>query len=324
MHTSWVGVPAAVLTSSARDVDVHTARWETTADARGRFGAVVCVHGLGGAHLNWRLLAPYLTRYGTVWAPDLAGFGLTAPAGRSSTLAANLDLLAGFVDTASREAGTGPVLLVGNSMGGLLSILLAARAPELVGALVLLDSALPAPLERGRLDARVAADFLSFLVPVLGARRLQARRRGTPEQQVRDTLELCGMDPDALPPQHLADAAALAAARRDLPWADRAFLVAARSVVAQLTSGRRRLWRAIDAIVAPVLLVHGDADRVVPVEAARAVAARQPSWTYREYDGVGHVPLLSDPLRVATDVAGWLEALPAPAPAPGSAPQHSR
>lgn len=316
MHTSWVGVSAGVLASSARDVDVHTARWETSAAGAPRFGAVVCVHGLGGAHLNWRLLGPYLARHGTVWAPDLAGFGLTAPAGRSSSLRANLDLLAGFVDTVSRESGTGPVLLVGNSMGGLLSVLLAARTPELVGALVLLDPALPAPLHAARLDARVAADFLSFLVPVLGARRLRRRYRGTPEQQVRDTLELCGVDPDALPPGHLADAAALAAARRDLPWADRAFLVAARSVLAQLTTGSRRLWRALDAVTAPVLLVHGDADRVVPVDAARAVAAREPDWTYREYEGGGHVPPLSEPLRVATDIAGWLERVPAPAAQP--------
>ena len=53
--------------------------------------SVVLVHGLGGSHLNWDLLAPRLTPYARVLALDLPGFGLSAPTGRASTVRSNVD-----------------------------------------------------------------------------------------------------------------------------------------------------------------------------------------------------------------------------------------
>ena len=41
-------------------------------------------------------------------------------------------------------------------------------------------------------------------------------------------------------------------------------------------------------ISAPVLLLHGDADAVVPVEQARAMAARLDDVELHEYEGEGH------------------------------------
>jgi pimeloyl-ACP methyl ester carboxylesterase len=60
------------------------------------------------------------------------------------------------------------------------------------------------------------------------------------------------------------------------------------------------------SISAPVLLVHGDRDRLVPVAAARDIARRHPSWRYLELADVGHVPQLQVPERLAEDVLGWL------------------
>ena len=40
---------------------------------------VVLVHGLGGSHLNWDLLAPHLTPHARVVALDLPGFGRSEP-----------------------------------------------------------------------------------------------------------------------------------------------------------------------------------------------------------------------------------------------------
>jgi hypothetical protein len=61
---------------------------------------------------------------------------------RPATVPANVLVLASSV----RHVADGPVVLVGNSMGGAISILLAARNPDLVSGLVLLDPALPPPL----------------------------------------------------------------------------------------------------------------------------------------------------------------------------------
>jgi pimeloyl-ACP methyl ester carboxylesterase len=95
--------------STTLDVDgqIHVAEWGV--------GPVrtVLVHGLGGSHLNWMLVAPQLARHGRVLAPDLAGFGLTPVAGRRTSVAAQRALLHRLIGQTCDQ----PVLLVGNSMG---------------------------------------------------------------------------------------------------------------------------------------------------------------------------------------------------------------
>src|SRR5689334_13091156 len=50
---------------------------------------IVLVHGLGGSHLNWDLLAPLLTDSARVFALDLPGFGLSEPELRLATVQNN-------------------------------------------------------------------------------------------------------------------------------------------------------------------------------------------------------------------------------------------
>lgn len=98
------------MTSTTLDVEgpVHVAEW-----GRGPVRTVL-VHGLGGSHLNWMLVAPQLARHGRVLAPDLAGFGLTPVAGRRTTVTAQRALLHGLI----RQTCDEPVVLIGNSMEG--------------------------------------------------------------------------------------------------------------------------------------------------------------------------------------------------------------
>ena len=100
---------------------------------------IVCVHGLDGCAVNWSALAPLLTSRYRVLAPDLAGHGLTRAAGWSTGVTANRSLLHDFIEAV---AG-GPVILMGNSMGGMISLMEASHAPGLVTALILVDPALP-------------------------------------------------------------------------------------------------------------------------------------------------------------------------------------
>src|SRR5262245_54792559 len=145
---------------------------------------VVLVHGLGGSHLNWGLVGPALAARTRVYAPDLPGFGLTFPGGRTASVPANTAVLDAFLD----KVVGGPALLVGNSMGGMVALRQAAAHPETVTGLVLLDPALPRP--RGvRQDRLVAAMFLAYVTPGLGPRMLARRRaEATPARMVADTL----------------------------------------------------------------------------------------------------------------------------------------
>src|SRR5450631_1088817 len=100
---------------------------------------LVMVHGLGGSLVNWAALAPLLTGTCRVLALDLIGFGHTQAGTHSTSVTANQQMLARFLS----EVAGGPVILVGNSMGGLITILQAAHHPESVTAIVLIDPALP-------------------------------------------------------------------------------------------------------------------------------------------------------------------------------------
>jgi pimeloyl-ACP methyl ester carboxylesterase len=263
---------------------------------------VVLVHGLGGSHLNWDLFAPLLRPHARVLALDLPGFGRSEPGDRRTTVHDNVKVLDRFL----REVARSPAVLVGNSMGGMISILQTAESPGTVSGLVLLDAAVPGP--RQALDPLVAVTFALYAMPLLGERFLAMRRkRSTPLRQVRDVLRLCGVDPDALPAETIDRSLGLIQQRQDVRGMDRAFLGAARSLLRILVDPRG-YRTAMAAIRVPVLMVQGDVDRLVPVAAARDVARRHPEWRYLELPGVGHVPQLQVPDRLAAEVLAWLDA----------------
>lgn len=262
---------------------------------------LVMVHGLGGSLVNWAALAPMLTDTCRVLALDLIGFGRSEAGTHSTSVSSNQRMLQRFLN----EVAAGPVILVGNSMGGLITMLEAAAHPEKVTALVLIDPALP-PLPGSRPDPLVAAGFGMYAVPSLGRAMLKARRRvRSPEQLAMDVLRLCCVDPSRVPADVLEQHMELARARAGYPDIDEHFLEAARSMLGVLA--RRSAFRAtVKGIQGPVLLLHGEKDRLVPIGASRAVAAANPSWRFEVAPDVGHVPQLEVPAWTAGHILDWL------------------
>jgi len=262
---------------------------------------LVCVHGLGGSHANWSALAPLLTDRYRVLALDLAGFGLTHGSPRSATVIGNRRLLNRFL--AEVAAGT-PVVLIGNSMGGLISALQAAKHPETVSAAVLIDPALPVVLARP--DPQLVTTFAPVVLPP-PLRRSLARRHPplTTDQAVRQLLRLCCCDPSRIPPEVIDQHVALAHRRRSVPNAEADLLLAARSLFWVL-SRRRRYAALLHDLQVPVMLIHGDRDRLIPIRAARKTAAANPSWRFEVASDVGHVPMLEVPQWTADRLRTWL------------------
>src|SRR5687767_5440238 len=105
------------------------------------------VHGLGGASTNWTDLAALLAVRFEGWSLDLPGFGRSQPPprGRYSIrghVRAVIEVLEHIVGQPGEAAGR-PVHLLGNSLGGLVSLLVASRRPDLVASLTLISPAMP-------------------------------------------------------------------------------------------------------------------------------------------------------------------------------------
>jgi pimeloyl-ACP methyl ester carboxylesterase len=271
----------------------------------GQLPPIVFVHGLGGSHLNWCLIGPHLAAGRRAVALDLRGFGLTPGLRANSTVQANARLLDRFI----REVIGTPVLLVANSMGGVISILETAAHPDVVTGLVLIDPALPLPPQKP--DWQVSGQFLLYALPGLGERTVaKLLRTVPPETAVQRVLELVFADPSRADPELIKADVALSVRRHPATRAQalaraRIFLAAARSLLLVL-SRRQRFAAKMAGIGVPVLLIGGEADRLVPVAAMRQAAARNPHWDSVILPDVGHVPMLEVPDTVTGAIRDWL------------------
>lgn len=289
------------MTTEIIDIDgpVHIA------DHGGEGELLVFVHGLEGSHLNWMGVAAPFTEHYRVVAPDLSGFGLTPPANRGSTVDTNAHLVLEIV----RRYGDGPAILVGNSMGGLVSMLAAVAEPRLVERLVLVDPAMPPPTIV-RADRETVLKLAGPMLPVVGPQLLKLyRATRTPEEHAAESLAFIAAHPELVDPQHSAASVEMAKLRRQMDWAQKAFIDAARSIGAHVLN-RRGYRRLIHQISQPTLLLHGTEDRLVPLQAARWVADERPDWDVRIWDDTGHVPMIEDPGRFTAEVLGWLTERP--------------
>ena len=298
----------------ARDGAVFVRRTPWTGPQDGSTGPrerALYVHGLGGASTNWTDLAGLLAVRFDGWALDLPGFGGSAPPRRPrysirGHMRAVVDVLEHVRDAPGEGAGR-PVHLVGNSLGGLVSVLVASRRPDLVASLTLISPAMPVY----RVPTAFSRALLLLLVP--GVPSLAARRIGgiTPEQSVRAMVAMCFGDPSRVPPERLEQAVQEVRERAEQPWADRALVGSMRGLITSyLKVGAANAWRAARSLTLPTLVVWGDRDRLVDPALAPRLAAVVPDARLLVLEGVGHVAMLESPQETAEALLGMVESLP--------------
>ncbi|MGA8921933.1 MAG: alpha/beta hydrolase [Candidatus Dormiibacterota bacterium] len=274
---------------------------------------LLMVHGLGGNALNWMAVGPRVAESYRALAIDLAGFGQTPLFNRSAAVGANAALVHEFID---RVIGQ-PVVVMGNSMGGYISILEAAAHPQSVRAMILVDPAIPGVHVR-RPEPAMLGVMAALSIPGLAQNLLGRRARALgPEGLVRQALELVCADASRVDPAIVEAHVKLTRERGHLGRQnDRAFLQASRSIGLRMADPR--FWSRVAQVEAPTLLVHGSLDRLIPVAAARALVRRRPDWQLEVLDGVGHVPMMETPARFMDTLDAWSAYRIARAPAAAS------
>jgi pimeloyl-ACP methyl ester carboxylesterase len=226
---------------------------------------VLLLHGSGpgvSATANWRPVIPALSAERRVIAPDQLGFGGTATgAPRTYGRAAWTEHALALLDA----LGTGPVDIIGNSMGGAIALSVAAARPAAVRRIVLMGSmgvamALPAGLnavwgyQPGLEQMREIIGLFAWNRELITDELVELRYQASLNPPVRDSW--AAMFPE--PRQRWVDDLALSGAE-------------------------------LAAISSPVLLVHGRDDRVVPWrESSAQLVDLLPDSRLHVLSGCGH------------------------------------
>lgn len=242
---------------------------------------VLLIHGYTGSKENWFPLAGELKTRFRVIAPDLPGWGESErKPGSDYGYAAQSERLADFI----RAIGGGrPVALVGHSMGGGIVALTAARHPELIAKLVLMDA--------GGVHFRDNAFALAV-------------QRGEQPFAVADAdglhryLGTVFTNPPWVP---WPISAALIARRRRNAGFERDVLRALSGPDAFLPA------REAAAIRAPTLLLWCRRDRVIDASAAVLYAARIPQAHTLLMEGCNHMPMLERTIDTANALQEFLQ-----------------
>jgi pimeloyl-ACP methyl ester carboxylesterase len=270
------------------------------------------VHGLGGASTNWTDLAGLLAVRFDGWALDLPGFGRSQPPPRGRySIAGHVRAVVDVLEHVAQQPGDAagrPVHLLGNSLGGLVSLLVASRRPDLVATLTLVSPAMPVY----RVPPAFSRALVLLLVP--GVPSLAARRIGgiAPEASVRGMIRMCFGEPDEVPPERIEQAVQEMRERAEQPWADTALTRSMRGLLTSyLRVGAANAWRAARTLRPPTLILWGARDKLVDPALAPRLASVVPDARLQVLERVGHVAMLEAPEATARAVLGMVETVAA-------------
>jgi pimeloyl-ACP methyl ester carboxylesterase len=247
---------------------------------------LVVVHGLGGAAVNFTLLAPLLARRHRVLIPDLPGHGKTEPLERADGLTAYADHVAALAEL----EGMFPAPLIGYSMGGVIALRLAVSRPKSVTGLALVAAA-------GIVSVSRRAEIWLAVTGALRPAQIMTRFRGTFARRPRLRWLPFGLwgavDPPALAPEGVLGFLEGPSQHTDVGTAGRALL-------------RDDPRPDLDHVRCPVLLLWGSRDRLVPLvdgfEYARRLRA-----PIRTVPAAGHLLVGEQPHACAEILVDFLD-----------------
>ena len=226
---------------------------------------LVLIHGAGAIHTVWDSVVSGLGRF-TVLTPDLSGH----VAGNGPSLAT----VAGYADAVQQELPDGPLVLVGHSMGGLISCELAARDLNISGIIAFSTGASMAVNEDLLTTANKTPAFA--MAPI----RKWSMRSDASDNE-RDLLE------------ESASHESVEAVYNDLTACNTYVDAPAR----------------LREFSGPALIAIGDQDRMVPRDQAEKLAAASLSAQLVIVENAGHTPQITQPAAVVSLITDFVASL---------------
>ena len=238
---------------------------ELAFDRRGKGTPLVLIHGYPLDHSIWGDVVPLLENDFDLILPDVRGFGGSATVETPYSMADIAADLAAVLDSLGIEKAA----FAGHSMGGYVALAFAKAFPDRVSGLSLISSqAAGDPPERKEGRYKTAADVSEKGVQIVAAAMTD---KLSPNQSVRDFVRS---------------------------------LIGGQSVsgvtgALKAMAEREDLTSFLASFKLPLVLIHGDADELIPVDRAREIKALVPEAHLVELPGTGHMPMMEQPERIA-------------------------
>ena len=237
---------------------------------------ILLLHGLAGRGREWAATAEWLTSYGRVVALDQRGHGDS----RDGVRDLSRDAYVQDVIATIEQKLSAPVVLVGQSMGGLNAFLAAARRPDLVRLLVIVEAT---PEPDPSVQLQVHRWLSNWPVPFLSRAAAQAFFGG-------DSLY----------------ARTFAESLDEVPDGYRAAFELDHMVRAIADVTATSYWPEWEKVSCPTLLVGGETS-FVSADLLRRMAQSNPACQYVQVSGAGHDLHLETPTEWRRTLCDFLQ-----------------
>jgi pimeloyl-ACP methyl ester carboxylesterase len=244
-------------------IDINNIELAYSREGNGK--PLVLLHGYPLDHHLWDDIIPLLKDTFDLIIPDLRGFGDSTTVDRPYTMDDLASDIAGLLD----HLGLQKTAIAGHSMGGYVALAFAKLYPNRVAALGLVSSQVLAdPLDRKEGRYKTAAEVA--------------------EKGISGVVE-------TMTPKFTSDPHWQAFARKSMEKQQPAAYIGALKAMAE----RDDSTSLLSSIQYPLVVIHGDADALIPIDRAREVKAAHPETVLVEISGVGHMPMREAPKETA-------------------------
>jgi len=231
----------------------------------GKGNPLVLLHGYPLDHNLWDEVTPMLQDTFDLIIPDLRGFGESTTVDTPYTMDDFASDVAGLLD----QLGIQKAAVAGHSMGGYAALAFVRLYPERMNALALVSSQVLAdPPDRKEGRYKSAAEVA--------------------EKGIGGVVETMTL-------KFTSDPHWQAFARKTMEAQQPAAYIGALRAMA----GRTDSTPLLSEIKYPVVVIHGDADALIPIERAHEVKAALPKSHLVEIKNAGHMPMCEAPSETA-------------------------